>query len=61
MSTPRPPWANPAFLAMRGLLVVVAVVLAVNAFANGRVVFGVAFALIAAAGIFVIVASRRVR
>jgi hypothetical protein len=61
MNGPRPPWANPAFVAMRGLLVVLALVVAVGAFAAGRTGFGIAFLLIAAVGVVVLVASRRIR
>jgi hypothetical protein len=46
---------------MRGLLVLVAVVLGVNAVADGRLLFALVWFGVAAVGVVVIAASRRIR
>ncbi len=55
------PWASPFFLLLRGLLVVLAVVLGVTAVADGRLLFSAVWFGIAALGVVLIVAGRRIR
>jgi hypothetical protein len=55
------PWASPFFLLMRGLLVLFAVVLGINAVADGRLLFSLVWFGIAALGVVLIVAGRRIR